>query len=38
LESKYDVRVRIDDLTPVLGSHTGNPAIGMSFLNPTRRP
>ena len=38
LESQYDVRVRIDDLTPVLGSHTGNPAIGMSFLNPTRRP
>lgn len=37
LEKRFDVTVRIDDLTPVLGSHTGNPAIGMSFLNPTSR-
>lgn len=37
LEKRYDVTVRIDNLTPVLGSHTGNPAIGMSFLNPTSR-
>ncbi|WP_214847208.1 DegV family protein [Exiguobacterium sp. s193] len=38
LEQRFDVSIRIDDLTPVLGSHTGNPAIGMSFLNPTSRP
>ncbi|WP_449403129.1 DegV family protein [Exiguobacterium artemiae] len=37
LEKRFDVTVRIDNLTPVLGSHTGNPAIGMSFLNPTSR-
>lgn len=37
LEQRFDVTVRIDNLTPVLGSHTGNPAIGMSFLNPTSR-
>ncbi|MCT4781210.1 MULTISPECIES: DegV family protein [Exiguobacterium] len=37
LEKRFDVTIRIDNLTPVLGSHTGNPAIGMSFLNPTHR-
>ncbi|MDI3233675.1 DegV family protein [Exiguobacterium antarcticum] len=37
LEKRFDVTIRIDHLTPVLGSHTGNPAIGMSFLNPTSR-
>jgi len=37
LEKQFDVTVRIDNLTPVLGSHTGNPAIGISFLNPTSR-
>ncbi|OIN65857.1 fatty acid-binding protein DegV [Exiguobacterium sp. KRL4] len=37
LEKRFDVTIRIDNLTPVLGSHTGNPAIGMSFLNPTSR-
>lgn len=37
LEKRFDVTVRIDNLTPVLGSHTGNPAIGLSFLNPTSR-
>jgi len=37
LEGRFDATVRIDDLTPVLGSHTGNHSIGMSFLAPTKR-